>query len=369
VGVRMKRALTTKDAFRLITQDRNPVRQLVSLLAYSGLSVADIANPCLTVHSTQKSIPNRGADRGLSLKVARALLVGVNDLRDECIIRCGLFLGLRQVEMRRLDVSDMSVDSRMKTYLAVKGKGGGKRDVFVPLMLAQAMWGLRSSSGPLFTNRSGGRLSENGIRSIINRYLKPLAPRATAHSLRHTCVTWLLESGAPMQAAMEIVGHSEAASHELYAAASGRWLFDSWAVFHPLADQDDMGSIVLPGAPYERRMCAGTERVVPVSRMTVGRAMVGMADLPDTPRALSRLYADYPTSPTALRTAAAVHMTEAGAHPMLVSMVLGVTPGYVVGRGYGRMGLRAAEERERVVEAIESEVSYWTAADMAVGIL
>jgi integrase len=360
-----------------IQGDKDPMRRAIAYLSYAGLGAGEIHRlgwNSMQAQSVRLPRPSDSHGLGISYDQARALLSSVEEagnLRDQIIVEAGLACGLRQIELRRLLIVDIQRrNGRM--FLSVKGKGGGRRVVYVPRPLQERITRLVTSgerylkrtktvggshpSRPLFQSYTGGPLSECGMRRIINRHLKKVAPDATAHGLRHTCVTWLLNSGATLEQAMEIAGHTEAGSHELYAAAGGDWFVGAWRKAHPIAQWGvGVGYAHVAGREYTRRMSRGTERVVPVPTEIVSAVLAGFHEggLPrDTvsKKMMAWIFSDLDYDPSMLRKAGAIHMAEAGAHPFLISLVLGVTPGYVVDSKFDRMGPKAEEER---VDAIE----------------
>ncbi len=108
--------------------------------------------------------------------------------------------GLRQIEITRLDVSDL--DLIHKTAL-VQGKG---RDDKEPVDLhPETVRALREyleasnlADGPLFVGRSNNsrRLTTRGLRLIIRRILKELGIDKTVHGFRHYFVTCLIRAYA-----------------------------------------------------------------------------------------------------------------------------------------------------------------------------
>ncbi len=106
--------------------------------------------------------------------------------------------GLRQIEVTRLDVSDL--DLGHKTAM-VQGKG---RDDKEPIdlhpetvrSLQEFLETNRIADGPLFVGRSNNslRLTTRGVRLIIGRILNELGIDKTIHGFRHYFVTCLVRA-------------------------------------------------------------------------------------------------------------------------------------------------------------------------------
>jgi integrase len=362
-----------------ILGDAHPMRRAVSCLSYAGLGAGEIHRLGWdAVHAEPPKLTGTSDSRGLTYDQAGALLASVEaggNLRDFVLVEMGLVCGLRQIELRRVRLGDIHPRGG-RLFVSIHGKGGARREVFVPKPLQERIERLVAGEGrhlkrtktvgkahvsrPLFQSYAGHPLSEGGTRKIINRYLKDAAKDASPHGLRHTCVTWLLNTGATLEQAMEIVGHSEASSHELYAAVDDGWFIGSWQETHPIAKWGGVGigHVRISGKKYDRRMSRGTERVVPLPMDVVEIVRSGFHEggLPGevmSQKMLAWIYNDLDYNPSSLRRKAAIHMAENGAHPFTISLVLGVTPGHVIDSRFERRGQKAEDER---VDAVERAV-------------
>ena len=125
-------------------------------------------------------------------------------------------------------------------FLRVIGKGKKVREIPVPNKLLQAMADFRLAVGlpspqPKFREKTPLIPMENLIQSISTRRISQIIkwafrqgamlfeidqPRkvrsASAHWLRHSYVTYLLNSGAPLKVAQENAGHSDIGTTMLY---------------------------------------------------------------------------------------------------------------------------------------------------------
>jgi len=366
-----------------ILSDTNPLRRAVSYLSYAGLGAGEIYRLGWdAVRAQPPKLPGTTDSRGLTYDQAKVLLSSVgrgNNLRDQVIVEMGLVCGLRQIELRRIRLGDLR-PREDRLFVLVQGKGGTRREVYVPMPLRERITRLAAGDGrhlkptkkvhkrhvsrPLFQSDTGTALSANGMRYIINHYLPEASGKATPHDLRHTCVTWLLNTGATLEQAMEIVGHSEASSHEIYAAVEDGWFVQSWRDTHPIAKWGvGVGSVLVAGRKYERRMSRGTERVVPLPMDVVEAVRLGFHEggLPSevmTQKMLAWIYKDLSYNPTVLRRQAAIHMAENGAHPFLISMVLGITPDTVIDSNFARRGKKAEDERVGAIDKAIGRLYY-----------
>lgn len=142
--------------------------------------------------------------------------------RDCAVFALACGAGLRRSEVSRLDITDIHYNS-----ISVKGKGNKSRTVYMSAFVKAAVnrWIERTQrrNGPLFTHISRGdrilndRLMNNGIHSLFIRMSKELKLKHfSAHDLRRTFATMLLEKDADRFAVQHLMGHSSLATTELY---------------------------------------------------------------------------------------------------------------------------------------------------------
>lgn len=168
---------------------------------------------------------------------ARALLDSIDrtneaGLRDYAMILLSITAGLRIIEMQRANIGNLETLGGEKV-LFIQGKGHDEADtykkltpeVYAAIMAYLKERGMPKDAGaPLFAssgNRSRGyRLTEPSISRIIKDRLIAAGydtHRISAHSLRHTSVTFLLESGATLQEAQMHARHASPETTGIYA--------------------------------------------------------------------------------------------------------------------------------------------------------
>ena len=104
-----------------------------------------------------------------------------------------------------------------KVQLNVLGKGSKPRQVLLPEVVSNALLKLRGTAAgdgdPIFTNRSGGRLTDRAV----NYMLKAAAKRAglpaafSAHWLRHAHASHAIDHGAALPVVQATLGHGNIA--------------------------------------------------------------------------------------------------------------------------------------------------------------
>ncbi|MEG1144561.1 MAG: tyrosine-type recombinase/integrase, partial [Clostridium sp.] len=75
-----------------------------------------------------------------------------------------------------------------------------------------------------FVNCNGGQMSRQGFWKIIKFYGDKAGIKTdiTPHTLRHSFAAHLIGSGADMRAVQIIMGHSDVATTQMYAAYAGQ---------------------------------------------------------------------------------------------------------------------------------------------------
>ena len=151
--------------------------------------------------------------------------------RDYAIFLLAITCGLRVVELVRANCGNLETLAGERV-LYVWGKGHDEADTFKKL--TPEVWaaltdylqtrGTLEPSAPLFASEShrnlGGRITEPSMCRIIKNRLKAAgydSHRISAHSLRHTSVTFLLEAGATIQEAQQHARHASPETTGIYA--------------------------------------------------------------------------------------------------------------------------------------------------------
>ena len=155
--------------------------------------------------------------------------------------------GLRVSEITNIKITD--VDFYNKTLL-VHGKGS--KDRYVPihdlairkiktyLKDTRPVFRTRAAGfdeNDLFLNFKGGRLTDRGVRDILD---KELSKQATAlkmspHAFRHSFATHLLNNGVDLRTVQELLGHKSLATTQIYTKVSKERLRDVYMTAHPRA--------------------------------------------------------------------------------------------------------------------------------------
>jgi len=169
------------------------------------------------------------------------------DLRDRAILELLYASGLRVRELAGLN--DENVDLAQQ-LVRVFGKGRKQRLVPFGEFAARALTAYvaeRNGQGlsqpeddgqtPLFVSVRGRRLNARDVQRLVEktRLHLPSGRRLTAHTLRHSFATHLLERGADLRAIQELLGHSSLATTQKYTHVSLEHLRAEYDKAHPKA--------------------------------------------------------------------------------------------------------------------------------------
>lgn len=129
-------------------------------------------------------------------------------------------LGLRVSEACAVDLEDFEQDASGYYTIRVHAKGGYIDVMPVPLPLWRIIESATSGrvSGPVVVRRSGERQSRNGAYDWVRRLAKKAGLREDLHphSLRHSAITALVDSGADILTAMRFARHRDPRTTEHY---------------------------------------------------------------------------------------------------------------------------------------------------------
>lgn len=157
--------------------------------------------------------------------------------RDFALVNLMLRCALRDAEVARARCGDIEFPTREAAVLKVWGKGRAERDDFVVLdeaalspisdylaARAQAAGAYPGDDEPLFASLSrrnaGSALTTRTVSRIVKDSMRAVgidSERYTAHSLRHTAVTYALLGGASVQEAQAMARHADISTTMLYA--------------------------------------------------------------------------------------------------------------------------------------------------------
>ena len=234
------------DYLAFLSRDR--VRNQQSRRADYGLNAASRARKISTIRSFYKYLtvkakllsenPVQDLDspkipktipRFLTLDESQQLLLSVegkNKARDYCILCIFLNCGLRISEIVGLNITDVRPD-----HLRVLGKGSKERVAFLNDATAAAINDyllVRKSIAALdrqalFLSNRRKRMSRETVHAMVKSALLRAgldASKYSAHKLRHTAATLMLQNGVDVRTLQELLGHEHLNTTQIYTHVS-----------------------------------------------------------------------------------------------------------------------------------------------------
>ena len=227
-------------------------RKLACLRTFFKFLVRDgrlKSNPAELISSPRlpKKLPSYLSEDEAATVVEMPAGDAFKDQRDRAILELLYASGLRVREL--VGLNDENVDMAQQ-LVRVFGKGRKQRIVPFGEFAARALiayleerdrQGLTESEDdgqtPVFVSVNGRRLSARDVQRLVEktRLGLPSGRRLTAHTLRHSFATHLLENGADLRAIQELLGHSSLATTQKYTHVSLEHLRAEYDKAHPKA--------------------------------------------------------------------------------------------------------------------------------------
>lgn len=165
-------------------------------------------------------------------------------LRDSAILEMFYSTGIRVSELVKIKISDVELsENRIK----IEGKGNKERYVLYGNILKEKMLKYvkdgrkkllkEKQSKYLFLNKNGDKLTERGVRVIIDNILKKAGEKnhISPHMIRHTFATHMLNEGADLKIVQELLGHENLSTTQIYTHVSNERLKNVFLHSHPRA--------------------------------------------------------------------------------------------------------------------------------------
>ena len=137
-----------------------------------------------------------------------------DNLRDKCMLMTMYGAGLRLGEVSSLKVCD--IDSQKMQLFIRKGKGGKDRFAILSksnlAVLRQYYREYRPKEWLFYSrNHTGTHITPRATQNIFNKYkeISGITKAVTAHTLRHSFATHLLEDGVSIYHIKQLLGHAD----------------------------------------------------------------------------------------------------------------------------------------------------------------
>lgn len=144
--------------------------------------------------------------------------------RDCLILEMLYATGVRVGELVSIKVSDINFSSRT---ILILGKGNKERIVpygdyceeILKLYLKDGYLSLNNQNSPyLFLNARGGKLTERGVRYLLEEIIKKTSVQKniSPHMIRHSFATHLLNQGCDLMTVQKLLGHESIKATQIY---------------------------------------------------------------------------------------------------------------------------------------------------------
>lgn len=167
----------------------------------------------------------RSLPKYLTLEESTALLKAVdgpNKNRDFAILMLFLNCGIRRSELVGLNLTDV-YDDRIR----VVGKGNKERIVYMGSPCRRAIEAylvernkiVLSDDRALFGSRDKNRISVTAVHRLVKKHMLAAgldASQFSAHKLRHTAATMMLQGGVDVRTVQEVLGHENLNTTQIY---------------------------------------------------------------------------------------------------------------------------------------------------------
>lgn len=177
------------------------------------------------------------------LEIIRESSKDKDGIRDQLIIEMLYATGVRVSELVNIKIKDIDFDNRR---IIVQGKGNKERIVYYGEYAEEVLkeymnTHYRKDYEYLFVNSKGEKITDAGIRYIIDKIMEKLSIKVhvTPHVLRHTFATDMLNNGCDIKVVQELLGHSSLKATEIYTHVTNERLKEVYYNCFPRRDKDE----------------------------------------------------------------------------------------------------------------------------------
>ena len=189
-------------------------------------------------------------------------------IRDRAVLEVLYSTGIRIGELCGLAADDVDTGNNVLRI----NKGKGKKDRIVPIGQTAAEWVKRylqevraefagkQSAKELFLGRRGVPLRSTGVGFIMKKSVKKagIEKRVTPHTMRHTCATHMMASGADIIHVQHLLGHADISTTQIYVRVAQREVKEMHVQCHPSEREKAPDALPLPDKFREDYRTGGT---------------------------------------------------------------------------------------------------------------
>jgi len=225
-------------ARRTIARRLSALRSFFRFLSREGYVTSDPTMGLFTPKQ-EKKLPVFLTEEKMTRLIEAPETDTLSGLRDRAI-----FETLYSAGMRVSELVSLNTDSIDFIGSVVKVRGKGKKERLLPIgekaldAIKKYLSKRRSNyREALFLNNRGGRLTQRGVRVVLNKYIgkAALQEKVSPHVLRHSFATHLLDRGADLRSVQELLGHASLSTTQIYTHLTTQRLKDVYDKTHPRA--------------------------------------------------------------------------------------------------------------------------------------
>ncbi len=192
------------------------INQMINSIKFYYETVLGMPN---RFYSIDRPIKKEQLPKVISVEEVQAMIRNTYNIKHRCIISLLYSSGIRRSELLNLRLQD--IDSKRMVLNIINGKGGKDRITLLsPSVLVELReyFKLYRPKEFLFEGASGGKYSATSVSRIIKKaqHRSKIQKKVTAHVLRHSFATHLLENGTDLRTIQVLLGHSSTKTTEIY---------------------------------------------------------------------------------------------------------------------------------------------------------
>lgn len=205
------------------------------------------ANPADNIKGPKKTqpLPKFFSDKEMDEILNNINIKTPSGYRNRAIIETLYATGMRVSELCNLVFDNLNLE---QNEITVFGKGGKERIVLISNKAKEYLCNYLESIRPkfaqkndnkfVFLNIEGFRFQQRSVHNILKEVAKKLKiqKQLSAHVLRHSFATRLLENGADLRVVQELLGHASISNTQIYTHVSTQRLKTVYMKAHPRAN-------------------------------------------------------------------------------------------------------------------------------------
>ncbi len=207
------------NTYLFITQKQLSYSSQKQLLSALQLFYKEMFNHWLNLDALRPRKKPQNNPSVLSKKEVERILNRTQNIKHKAILSTIYALGLRSSELINLKIKDIDGDRNIIYILNAKGQKD--RSVMFPNRLKTLLRTYYLEYKPkdyLFEGKNGGAYSASSLQAVVRQACKRanIKKKVTAHTLRHSFATHLLENGTDLRIIQELLGHKSIKTTQIY---------------------------------------------------------------------------------------------------------------------------------------------------------